>query len=237
MYYQLPSLDRQEKNILLLLIWSYQCPTGVPRALQAWATSEGGQHMHRRLIEEIILPNTLAKIALILVAFLCLLQFHNEKSSKVYIAESSHLKEFLYLLKGYPSTKRQATMEQASWSFFIVVSALPDVSEGQKMKVLQLFASVFNIESPMESSNEGLNRYWKARLNPSQSHNKALCTISDVLEKLALPITLVLLAQDETSTSIDSDILTETGFHESSRDLVRKAREKVSKGRSCCRWW
>lgn len=105
------------------------------------------------------------------------------------------------------------------------------------MKVFLLLASVLNIEPSWESSNKGLNRYWEARLNPFQIHDKALCTISDILEKLALPIKSVMLAQDETSTSISSDTLTDTRVHGSSRDLALKAQEEVSEGRSYCRWW
>lgn len=124
-------------------------------------------------------------------------------------------------------------MELAIWSFWNVITALPGDSKSQT--ILHLVTVVLDKE--YLGSDEDLDRYWKARLNSSRSHNKAIFTISDVLEKLALPIASVLLAQDENSTSFDSDILNEAGVHESSQDLVRRAKKHGSKGRSCFNWW
>lgn len=227
-YHQLPSLKRPENNVSLLLIWSYIYATEVPKSLLAWTASKDGQDRYRELVREIGLADTPAQIALSLVAFQRLLQSQNDKLSEVDTTESNPFKDFLYLLKGHSIKNWQATMTQATWSFWIKASVLVDVSEREK--ILQFLAPVFDNMNPKQSSKKNLNhsnkdldhskkdldQYWNARLHSSYSHDKALYSISDVMGKLAVPISLFLLAQDKTNSSVDSGTLTGTTVHESS---------------------
>lgn len=199
------------------------------RSLLVWARFKDDQDMQRKLTAEISLANNLAQIELDLVVFRCLLSFQNDKSSEIYTVKSSHFREFLYLLKDYSSSKRQATMKQAILSFWIVTFALLDDSKRQSIHHLLIIV----LEKKYLESNKDLDRYWKARLNSFRTHDEALFTICPILKKLALSIASVLLAEND-STFIE----TESESYESSQNLIRRTKEHDNKKRSCFdMWW
>ncbi len=79
--------------------------------------------------------------------------------------------------------------------------------------------------------------YWNRRFNPLRSNDEALSTIPEILEKLEITVTSALPAKKETSTHIKfeaaSDRFTQTEESESSRDLLRRMKEKGRKKREC----
>lgn len=162
-------------------------------------------------------------------------------SNKPCPAEANYLWDFLSLLKGFPCNNIRATLEHMIWSVWTAISPQVNATEGQK--VFRILAHV--VDPPEFVSKRGdkySNIYWQRRFNPLRSNDEALSTIPEILEKLKMPVTSALPAKEETSTHIKfeaaSDRFTQTEGSESSRDLLRRMKEKGRKKRGCWGvWW
>ena len=185
-YEQIQSLNHSENNVLLLLIWSTECTGRTSKVFHAWAISEHGQVIYRRLVEYIGYPATAVQVVLNLVALLSFLRLQPYVSSKTKEAEANRLSDFHSLLKGPPSCKARETLEHAGWSLWTVTSHSLDAIESRT--ILKLLAHVFDTASIPECSDEDMGRYWGSRFNPARSHDDALSNILDVSERFALPV-------------------------------------------------
>lgn len=237
-YEQIPSLNRSENNVLLLLAWSSECTGRVLRALHAWAVSTHGQAVYRRLVEHLGLPSTPAQVALDLVALLSFLRLQPYGSSRTDEAKANHLSDFHSLLKGSPSSKARETIEHETWSFCIATSSWIDADEVQRM--FQLLACVFDVVSIPECSDEDSGRYWTGRFNPPRSHDSALLTMPDVVGNFTLAVQPDLPRLNGNGSIIESEFATDGSSqavaNRSSEVLMQSSNEKVSKRRSCFRW-
>ena len=237
-YEQIPSLNRSENNVLLLLAWSSECTGRALRALHAWAVSTDGQAVYRRLVEHLRLPSAPAQVALDLVALLSFLRVRTYGSSRTDEAKPNHLSDFHSLLKGLPSSKARETIEHETWSFGIATCGWIDADEAQKM--FQLLACVFEVVSIPECPDEDSGRYWTGRFNPARSHEGALLTIPDVVENFALPVKPDPPRLNGKGSIVDSELTadrsSQAGANRSSEGLMQNSDVKASKRRSCCRW-
>lgn len=225
-YEQIPSLNRSENNVLLLLAWSSECTGRALRALHAWAVSTHGQAVYRRLVKHLGLPSTPAQIALDLVALLSFLRLQPYGSSRTDEAKANHLSYFHCLLKGSPSSKARETIEHETWSFWIATSSWINADEAQRM--FQLFACVFDVVSIPECSDEDSGRYWRGRFNPPLSHEGALLTIPDVVGTFTSAVEPDPPRLNENGSIIESDFATDRSS--------QAVNEKLSKRRNCFRW-
>lgn len=132
-------------------------------------------------------------------------------------------------------------MKHMIWSVWTTISSLINFTEGQK--IFRILAHVIDsAESVSERGDKYSNIYWERRFDPFRSNDEALSTISEILEKLGITATSALPAEKETSTHIKSeaasDRFTQTEGSESSRDLLRRMKEKGRKKRGCWgAWW
>ncbi len=135
----------------------------------------------------------------------------------------------------------RATLEHMIWSVWTAIS--PRVNATEDQKVFRILAHVVDPpEFVSERGDEYSVIYWNRRFNPLRSNDEALSTIPEILEKLGITVTSALPAEEETSTHTKfeaaSDRFTQTGGSESSRDLLRRMKEKGRKKRECWgAWW
>ncbi len=240
-YHELPSLSHPENDVLLLLVWSSDCHGRALRALHAWAISEDGKRLYWRLVHDLCPGKATAQIVLSLAAFVSLLRLLPYGSNKPCPAEANYLRDFLSLLNGFPCNNIRATVEHMIWSVWTTISSLINSTEGQK--IFRILAHVVDpAESVSERGDKYSNIYWERRFDPFRSNDEALSTIPEILEKLGITATSALPAEEETSTHIKSeaasDRFTQTEGSESSRDLLRRMKEKGRKKRGCWgAWW
>ncbi len=239
-YHELSSLSHSENNVLLLLVWSSDCHDRALWALHAWAISEDDKRLYWRLIHDLRSRKASAQIMLSLVVFVFLLRlllYEFDKSS----VEANYLWDFLSLLKGFLCNNIRTTLKHMIWFVWTTISPRVNVTESQKL--FRILAHV--VDSPefvSKRDDEHSIIYWNRRFNSLRSNNETLSIISEILKKLEITITSVLSAKKKTSTHIKfkaaSDRFTQTEESESSRDLLRRMKEKDRKKRECWdAWW
>ncbi len=239
-YHELSSLSRSENDVLLILAWSSDCHDRALLTLRAWAISEDGKRLYLRLVRDLCSEKAPAQIMLSLVIFVFLLRllpYGFDKPS----AEANYLWNFLSLLKDFPCNNIRAILKCMIWFVWMAISPGVNVTEGQK--IFRILAHV--VDSPefvLKRDDEHSIIYWKRRFNSLRINDETLSIIPEILEKLEITTTSALSAKEETSTHIKSqaasDRFIQTEESESSRDLLRRMKEKDKKKRGCWgAWW
>jgi len=172
------------------------------------------------------------------VSLLRLLFYEFNKPCSV---EANYLRDFLSLLNDFSCNNIRAIVKHMIWFVWTTISSLINFTEGQKIFRI-LVHVVDSVESVSKRDDKYSNIYWERRFDLFRSNDETLSIISEILEKLGITITSALSAKKETSTHIKfetaSDRFTQTEESESSRDLLRRMKEKDRKKRGCWdAWW
>ncbi len=239
-YHELSSLSRFENDVLLILAWSSDCHDRALLALRAWTISEDDKRLYERLVRDLRSEKAPAQIMLSLVVFVFLLRLLLYEFDKPSV-EANYLWNFLSLLKDFLCNNIRAILKCMIWFVWMTISSEINVTEGQK--IFRILAHV--VDSPefvSKRDDEHSIIYWKCRFNSLRINDETLSTISEILEKLEITITSALSVKRETSTHIKSqaasDRFIQTEESESSRDLLRRMKEKGKKKRECWGvWW
>jgi len=124
-YHRLPSLRREENNILLLLTWSSTYHGQTLEVLRDWLKSEECLNLYQRLIENLWLQQTPEEFALTLAALLCrerILPYTLDDTAQP--IGGSHVADFDAILNGEDIKNRRTVFEQMVLSLLRVLYTL-----------------------------------------------------------------------------------------------------------------
>ena len=168
-YRRLPSLRKEENNILVLLIWSSTYHDQTLEVLSDWIKSEEGLNLYQRLIKDLLLQQTPEEFALTLAALLCrerLLQYAVDDTAQP--IGGSYLADLDAILNGQDISNRRTVFEQMTLSLLRVLYTLNTSEETG-----QLFAEVLDIEASLLEPLTGIADQYCAEKVYGHNHNRA----------------------------------------------------------------
>ncbi len=168
-YHRLPSLRREENNILLLLTWSSTYHGQTLEVLRDWIKSEESLNLYQRLIETLWLEQTPEAFALTLAALLCrerLLPYTVDDT--VQPIGGSYLADFDAILNSQDINNRRAIFEQMALSLLRVLCTLNTSEE-----TVRLLAEVLDKEASLLEPLDGIADQYCTRKFHRHNHNKA----------------------------------------------------------------
>lgn len=168
-YHRLPSLRREENNILLLLTWSSTYHGQTLEVLRDWLKSEECLNLYQRLIENLWLQQTPEEFALTLAALLCrerILPYTLDDTAQP--IGGSHVADFDAILNGEDIKNRRTVFEQMVLSLLRVLYTLHTSEE-----TVRLLTEVLDKDASLLEPLDGVADQYCARKLLGQDHNKA----------------------------------------------------------------
>ena len=168
-YHRLPSLRREENNILLLLTWSFTYHDQTLKVLRDWIKSEESLNLYQLLIETLWLEPTPETFALILAALLCRERLlPHTVNDIVQLIGGSYLTDFDATLNSQDISNRRAIFEQMTLSLLRVLCTL-NISE----ETVRLLAVILDKEASLLEPLDGIADQYCTKKVHRQNHNKA----------------------------------------------------------------
>jgi hypothetical protein len=168
-YRRLPSLRKEENNILVLLTWSSTYHGQTLEVLSDWMKSEESLDLYQRLIEDLWLQQTPEEFALTLAALLCrerLLPYTVDDTAQP--IGGSYLADLDAILNGQVISNRRTVFEQMILSLVRVLYTLNTSEE-----TVRLLAEVLDKEASLLEPLDGIADQYCARKLHGHNHNRA----------------------------------------------------------------
>ncbi|KAL9627598.1 MAG: hypothetical protein Q9164_007558, partial [Protoblastenia rupestris] len=168
-YRRLPSLRKEENNILVLLAWSSTYHGQTLEVLSDWIKSEESLHLYHRLIEDLWLQQTPEQFGLTLIALLCreriLICNTDEVAQPI---GGSYLADFDAILNRQDIKNRRTVFEQMIFSLWRVLYTLNTSEE-----TVQLLEEVLDMGAPLLEPLAGIVDQYCVRKIHGHNHNRA----------------------------------------------------------------
>lgn len=190
-YHRFSSLQRQENNILLLLIWSFIYHDQTLEVLSDWVKFEESLNLYQRLIKNLSLQQTIEDFALALTALLCRERLlHCNRTDNKRINEADFLMDFDVIMNDQDINNKWTVFEQMTMSLMRVLFA----SQGSE-NIFQFLAEVLDKETPLlKSLNDVANQYCVKKMR-ERKHNEAF---KEVREEFLTCVQTMLTSEKKT---------------------------------------
>lgn len=180
-YHRLPSLRKEENNILLFLTWSSTYHGQTLRVLSDWIRSEESLILYKRLIGDLLLHQNPEEFALTLAALLCrerLLPYRADDVAQ--LGEGS-------CLAGLTSVSNRQDISNRRTVFAQLISLLARVLYNLKTseETLQFLVEVFNKDISLVDPLYGLVDQYCTMKIQGHDHNRAFEEAREWLSKCA----------------------------------------------------
>ena len=180
-YRRLPSLRKEENNILVLLTESSTYHGQTLEVLSNWIKSEESLNLYQRLIEDLWLQQIPEEFALTLAALLCrerLFLYTVDDSAQPF--GDCYLADFDAILNGQDVSNRRTVFEQMILSLVRVLYTLNTNEE-----TVRLLVKILDKEAPLLGPLDGVSDQYCARKVRGYNHNSAFEEVREELFKSA----------------------------------------------------